>query len=321
MGTVAYVSPEQVEGLPVDHRSDIWALGIVLHQMLTRRTPFEGSTTQRTILDILHKPLPVVPNAPRKVVRIIDKCLQKDRAARYQSADALAGELDACVAALTGESRGLLAALRRPRVAVPAAILLVALTLTAAWSWRGARVERWARQTAIPEAHRLADAGDVIAAFNLAREVERHISGDRALQDLWRDVSHAVSVESEPAGATVAWKPYAVADSAWQTLGTTPVTATQLPAVPLRLRLDKSGYAPIEVAAPGRQYRFTLTPEADLSPGMVRVPAGNLRVNYGGIGELAGAIGSFDIDRLEVTNRQFKEFVDHSATSPNFSIA
>ena len=43
---------------------------------------------------------------------------------------------------------------------------------------------------------------------------------------------------------------------------------------------------------------------------MVRVPAGNLRVNYGGIGELTGAIGSFDIDRFEVTNRQFKEFVD-----------
>ena len=310
MGTVAYMSPEQAQGLPVDHRSDIWAVGIVLYQMLARRTPFEGSTTERTILDILHKPLPVVPNVPRKVMGVVARCLQKDREARYQSADALGVDLDACVATLTRDSGGLVAALRRPRVAIPAAILLAGVTLTGAWSWRRARVERWARQTAIPEVYRLADAGDIIAAFNLAGEVERFIPGDRAVQDLWRDVSQAVSVQSEPAGATVTWKPYAGADSAWHTLGTTPVTAAQLPAVPLRLRLDKPGYAPIEVAAPGRQYRVTLAPEGDLPPGMVRVPAGNLRVNYAGIGALTGAIGPFDIDRFEVTNREFKEFVD-----------
>ena len=310
MGTVAYMSPEQAEGLPVDHRTDIWSFGAVLYQMLAQRTPFDGGTTQRTILDILHKPAPALPGIPRNVARILDKCLQKDRAARYQSADALVADLDNSAKALNSGSGGFLAPMRRRRIAVPAAVALLALVLATAWWWRRAQMVQWTRQTAIPEAHRLAEAGDYTAAFKLAFAAERYIPGDRALRDLWAEVSHNVSVASEPAGADVMWQPYADPDSPWQPLGVTPVTASRLPAIPLRLRLNKSGYAPIEVAAPGTQYVFTLTSQSDLPSDMVRVPAGSLRAEYAGIGELNAALGSFDIDRFEVTNRQFKEFVD-----------
>ena len=184
------------------------------------------------------------------------------------------------------------------------------LAVAGAWSWRHARLTEWARHSAIPEAHRLAETGNYVAAVQLAREAERYTPGDRGLQDLWNAVSRAVTVTSEPPGADVVWKPYADADGAWEPLGTTPVTAPRLPAVPLRLRVVKRGYASIEVAASGTQYRFVLAAEGD-SPAsdMVRVPAGNLRAQYGGIGDIAATVGSFDIDRFEVTNRQFKEFV------------
>jgi eukaryotic-like serine/threonine-protein kinase len=310
MGTVAYMSPEQAEGLAVDHRTDIWSLGVVLYQMLARRTPFDGGTSQRTILDILHRPAPDVPGIPHGLRRIIEKCLQKDREARYRSADAVIADLDACAATLNPSRSRLAAAVRTPQVAIPAALVLLVLAAAGAWSWRHARLKEWARQQAIPDAHRLADTGNYVAAVQLAREAERYIPGERALQDLWTMVSRPLKVDSEPAGADVMWKPYADADAAWQPLGTTPVTALRLPAVPVRLRIVKAGYAPIEVAAPGTQYRFTLATEGDLPTDMVRVPAGNLRAQYAGIGEIAATIGSFDIDRFEVTNRQFKEFVD-----------
>jgi len=309
MGTVAYMSPEQAEGLAVDHRTDIWSLGVVLYQMLARRTPFDGGTSQRTILDILHRPAPDVPGIPLRLRRIIETCLQKDRESRYRSADALIADLDACAAALNPSGGGLAAALRNPRVAIPAALLLLVLAAAGAWSWRQARLKEWARHSAIPDAHRLAESGNYVAAVQLAREAERYTPGDRGLQDLWNAVSRTVTVASEPAGADVMWKPYADADVAWEPLGTTPVTAPRLPAVPLRLRVVKPGYAPIEVAASGTQYRFVLAADSDLPSDMVRVPAGNLRAQYGGIGEITATVGSFDIDRFEVTNRQFKEFV------------
>jgi len=310
MGTVDYMSPEQAEGLPVDQRTDIWSLGIVLYQMVAGRTPFGRATAQRTMVDILHKPAPVPPGIPRRLAAIIDQCLQKDRAARYQSTDALVADLDACVAALERPPNAWLTALRRPRIAVLAAIVLIGLALSAGWWWRRSRNEQWARQVAIPEVHRLATAGEYLAAFTLAGQVERYLTGDRAVQDMWSEVSRPVSVQSAPPGAEVLWKPYDDAGAAWQTLGMTPVNSARLPAMPLRLRVEKPGFTTIELAASGTQYRFTLTSQQELPSDMVRVPAGNLRATYAGIGELNGATGAFDIDKYEITNRQFKEFVD-----------
>jgi predicted esterase len=310
MGTVAYMSPEQAEGLPVDHRTDIWSLGVVCYQLVARRPPFEGGTAQRTILDILHKPVPPAPGVPRALMAIIDKCLQKDMAARYPSAEVLLTDLDACEAVLNRQPGAVLATLRQSRVAFPAAIALIAIALGATWWWRRSRMEQWARQVAIPEAHRLADGGEYLAAFQLAGQAERYIADDRALQDLWREVSKALSVDTEPSGAQVHWKPYADPAAAWQALGVTPVTSSRLPAMPLRLRIEKPGFAAIEVAASGTQYRYTLIPQPALARDMVRVPAGSLRAQYAGIGEIAASLGPFDIDIHEVTNRQFKEFVD-----------
>jgi eukaryotic-like serine/threonine-protein kinase len=104
IGTPEYMSPEQVEGRDVDERTDIYAMGIILYEMVLGRRPFDGET----VLDIAHKQKYELPDDPRKtdpripedLALTILKCLEKDKASRYQSAGALA-------AALAGIEQGL----------------------------------------------------------------------------------------------------------------------------------------------------------------------------------------------------------------------
>ena len=97
MGTVPYMSPEQVLGREVDHRSDIFSLGVVLYQMATGRLPFVGASVGETIDNILHaQPGPIHfgnREASAEFEGIVGKCLEKDRDWRYQSAVELAVDL------------------------------------------------------------------------------------------------------------------------------------------------------------------------------------------------------------------------------------
>jgi eukaryotic-like serine/threonine-protein kinase len=89
LGSARYMSPEQARGLPVDERTDIWSLGVVLYELLTRNAPFNGETTSDTIAAVIYKePEPIanfIQDAPPELGRIIRKALQKDREERYQS--------------------------------------------------------------------------------------------------------------------------------------------------------------------------------------------------------------------------------------------
>lgn len=89
VGTVSYMSPEQAIGRTLDHRSDIFSLGVVLYEMLTAHLPFEGETPVEIIDKIIHaEPMPVTRlnySVPPDLERIVRKCLEKDRARRYQS--------------------------------------------------------------------------------------------------------------------------------------------------------------------------------------------------------------------------------------------
>ncbi len=86
MGTVNYMSPEQARGKEIDGRSDVWSLGVVIYEMLTRRLPFAGETANDSIAAILtREPAPLDGNTPPELQRIVRKALQKKADERYQT--------------------------------------------------------------------------------------------------------------------------------------------------------------------------------------------------------------------------------------------
>lgn len=101
MGTVSYMSPEQARGLPVDERTDIWSLGVVLYEMLARRLPFAGATRMDTMVAILERePLSLSEfantfhPASTTLQQVIDKALRKDAGERYQTTTELLADLN-----------------------------------------------------------------------------------------------------------------------------------------------------------------------------------------------------------------------------------
>lgn len=178
------MSPEQGTGRPVDGRTDVYSLGIILYQMLTGRVPYEADTPYAVIIAHERDPLPIPsslnPDIPEEVEKVIFKALAKDPNARYQTAGRLAQDLQKTAAALgetpqlnastdlLGLSAGLaerkpsdevtrdvrLAARKKPRqggasplVIVMAGIVMVGVIVAVGWSLNSANSRAAAVQT------------------------------------------------------------------------------------------------------------------------------------------------------------------------------
>ncbi|HKQ79531.1 MAG TPA: protein kinase [Blastocatellia bacterium] len=138
MGTVSYMSPEQARGLKVDHRTDIFSLGVTLYEMVTGRRPFEGATMSDVIAALLTaEPLAlrsIEPNAPARMERITQKCLAKDYKARYQSAGELLSDLKKIEQELKSGTDAAAVKSRRFDITTPArrTMLITAIAILAA---------------------------------------------------------------------------------------------------------------------------------------------------------------------------------------------
>ncbi|MEO8054515.1 MAG: protein kinase [Acidobacteriota bacterium] len=313
LGTLSYMSPEQLLGKAVDVRSDLFSFGVVLYEMLTGRLPFQGSTTVAVADSILHaEPKDFGEQAgPEGLKRIVKKLLEKDPARRFTSADDVLEALRAQQAAmaparasgLSRNSRILLAA---------AAVVVVAL---GAWAWQRMSRTRRARE-AVPEIARLLAEDSYMKAAKLCREALAVLPGEPALEKLWTQATIEFTVESVPTGADVSFRPYRGDAGVWESLGKTPLTRIRVPKNFYVWRAEKAGHRPGYQIAPtwifrGGEVRFRLGEERSAPAEMVRVPGGKVDLAIPGLDQLPQVdLVDYLIDRHEVTNEEFRKFVD-----------
>ena len=138
LGTLPYMSPEQLRGQPVDARSDIWALGVILYEMASGTRPFGGTTSFETGSAILHQEPPPLPGrVPPPLNAVVDRCLQKEPARRYQLATELRAALEMIRSVpLTEHLHDVPAGRRRWVIATAVAAVAMSAVFAAIWSQR-----------------------------------------------------------------------------------------------------------------------------------------------------------------------------------------
>jgi len=167
LGTASYMSPEQVRGDVVDHRSDIFSLGAVLYEMLAGQKAFAGKSGAESMAGILKEdpaPFPVARKIPPAIERIVFHCIEKEPSARFQSAQDLQFDLDTVSNSSFGTSPLAGAESRRPRKiswTLGASGLALALIGTFLVGMRYGK-------TRVPEWHRLTFSKGVIQSARFA---------------------------------------------------------------------------------------------------------------------------------------------------------
>ena len=322
LGTVPYMSPEQVSGEHVDARSDIFSFGAVLYEMLSGHEAFAGDSAAATISAILtREPAPLAKcsrEVPGDLEVIVNKALRKDRGDRYQTINELLVDLkdlnDKLERAGTEWARtregGLRSSARVATVAVAALLLIGALGM-----WRLARRVQAEneRKTTVAEMEHLVDMGRFVDAWRIGTAALQRWPGDPQLEHPMSVTTQPVTITTDPPGAEVAFKAYEDVSGDWIPLGTTPLNAIRAPIGQLRWRITKAGFAPLEArlevgapaAAAGR-------PDVNAAPIRLRPVGSDLgRMVFVPGGKQAGVdLTDFWIDQFEVTNREFKDFVD-----------
>ena len=311
IGTPEYMAPEQVTGGAITPATDLYALGVVMYEMVTGRLPFTGDTPLAAAAKRIHEtpraPSTVFPGLDPRWSETILRCLAREPARRFGSA----AEVRAALLAPVRHP------VRRAGLIATGVLALAALAIGASiYARREARI-RWARDVAFPKLVELAELNKYPEAMSLAVQVQAVLPDDPKLKKLLPEISRLFSVETTPPGASVEAKPYGAPDTAWRKLGVTPVRGVRLPLGFYVWRIARQGSEtvtrayPSQYAPPEVTLSVALDPAGRFPPDMVHVPGAKVGLDIPGLDHLnAVMLGDYLIDRTEVTNRQFKRFVD-----------
>ena len=342
LGTIGYMSPEQVRGEAVDHRTDLFSLGTVLYELIAARRPFQRESDAATLHAITHEtPQPLSRyrmDVPSELESIVSRALEKDREKRYQSANEVLQQLEELreqmteVEAKAVDLRVIQRILKKPRVAIPLTVILAFLAAAIFFIYQHRTNVQQAREL-LPQIEELAQVEKYFEAFELAVEAERHIKNDPKLDSLMPLISDRLSVITQPQGAHIYVKPFAPSEEGKQQehyVGITPISDLRIPRVDHKVRLEKEGFATVERLASSRLTRiegwaFGLSDNSikievqlieweKIQENMVFVPRGDYElVGWGSPTTAEVQLDDYFIDKYEVSNKSYKAFIDSGA--------
>ena len=194
LGTAGYMAPEQVRGGAIDHRTDIFAFGCVLYELVAGRRAFEGDSSIDTMHATLHDDPPNVAalaDVPESLSRIVDHCLEKQPAHRFQTATDLRFALEASGDGSRKAAPASVSRWRRSLMPLAAATVVVAALAVGGWYWRGLRGSEPiaappARGIAVLPFDNLGDAEQAYFAAGVTEEVTLQLAKVSSLRVMSR---------------------------------------------------------------------------------------------------------------------------------------
>jgi Tol biopolymer transport system component len=193
IGTAGYMSPEQIRAQPIDHRSDLFSLGVVLYQMLSGELPFTGPSAVERMAATLERDPPPIPGMPPGVARVLHHCLEKDPERRYQDARDLAFALAAPDGPVTPP--------RRSRRLLALAGGAAAIAALAAGIGMAARARDEARPRAVPRFRPLTLRTGLVTSAKFSRD-----GNSVVYSAMWEGARHELfltrpdAIEARPLG-------------------------------------------------------------------------------------------------------------------------
>lgn len=335
LGTTAYMSPEQATGQEVDHRTDIFSFGVLLHEMIGGGQPFEGDYEQAVIYSILHEePTPLNKETPEELRNLVFHALEKDVEKRLQSFNETLLKLkklrgERVVSGVESvELKALLGLFKKPRVAIPVMIILL-LLITVLFVPYQRQLNRQNARALLAQIEKLAEAGEYVEAYDLAVQADEHLKGDSIFVRLLPIISDKLTIKSEPGGASVFLKRFAPDEQGTlperEYVGVTPIKDLRVARNANKVTIEKRGYVAVERIASSEFNRTLATMgvssdieievklfESDEIPeNMVLVPGGDYKLVSSDAPTTAEVnLQNYYIDKYEVSNKQYKVFID-----------
>jgi formylglycine-generating enzyme required for sulfatase activity/dienelactone hydrolase len=324
-GTASYMAPEQILGDALDERADVWALGVVLFEMLTGRNPFGRDRLEAAAVATLAvdppPPSELRDGVPRELDALVGHALRRAPAERLPSARAFADAL-----AAIREPAGDPLARTRPgvRLASVAMVVAVAASVLALRQVRAARA-REAALAAVPRIAEMVDAERYVEARELAVRSLRALPEDTGLVRLLALATDSVTIVTDPPGARVRLLRFSDPPSDdTLDLGIAPVRGATVTRGSYRAVITLDGYEPVErplssalVRAEAGLFGGSIAIEDSVTllrreeaDGRVAVPGG--RYELVGSAAPRGEVADLDpflIDRFEVSNERYLAFI------------